>query len=244
MSPAPGDLRRDRESASDTSACRRFARAGDKIHDRWKYHATLGHVDPAAHTVLRVLPRIAALVAVLATALFLPACATPPTGPIPATTNAPPPPAQPAPVAEDVPAVTVAHPKEVALVLDCADFLPEIMRATGLKVTIKADESSAELCRYGLPYTRTTTSASVFFRAEPPGTPSFRPIGELFGNTAYRVGKSDRKDCGLSVALAKDKPAHQHGSHVTVLASYEGVEPPCEVTERITEAIFDSLPPA
>ncbi len=199
-------------------------------------------MEPTALTVVRVLPRITALAVVLLAALVLPACATPAVGPEPATTNAPSPPPAPEPLADDAAQVTVRQPKEVSLVLDCVEFLPELYRATGLKATVMEDQSTAELCRYSLPYTRMTTSASVFFRAEPPGTPSFQPIGELFGNTAYHVGASDRKDCGYSVALAGDKPAHQHGSHLTVLGTYEGVEPPCEVAQRLTETIFDSLP--
>ncbi|MFC7613132.1 hypothetical protein ACFQV2_05350 [Actinokineospora soli] len=137
--------------------------------------------------------------------------------------------------------VSVTTPKKVGAVLDCGRFLPAVVQGTGIDATVKADESTAELCRYALPYNRGLTTASIFFRAEPPGTPSYRPVGELFGNTAYQVDGAAGKDCGISVALDARKQAHQHGSHLTVLGTYEGREEPCAITRRITEIVFGQL---
>lgn len=181
----------------------------------------------------------------LVAALALPACA-------PRAEVAPAPPprtGEPAPTADAVevdPAVTatsvvVRAPKRVPAALDCGAFVVPLSRATGVKAEVKAEESTAELCRFRLPYTRGATSASILFRAEPPGTPSFKPVGELFGNTAYQVGGAAGKDCGLSIVLDPVKPAHQHGSHLTVLGTYEGAESPCVITHRVTETVFDRL---
>ncbi|GGS12819.1 hypothetical protein GCM10010171_00620 [Actinokineospora fastidiosa] len=141
-------------------------------------------------------------------------------------------------------AVTVALPKAVAAELDCERFLPALAQATGIDVEVREHESTAELCRYALPYNRGITTASVFFRAEPPGTPSYRRTEDLFGNTTYEVDGSAGKDCGISVAIDAGRQAHEHGSHLTVLGTYEAVEEPCVVTRRIAENIFAELPDA
>ncbi|MGW5054220.1 hypothetical protein [Actinokineospora sp. NPDC004072] len=146
-------------------------------------------------------------------------------------------------VAAADPAVVVAVPKRVGAV-DCARFVPALVAATGVDARVREHESTPELCRYELPYNRGITTASVFFRAEPPGTPSYRPTEDLFGNTAYEVDGSAGKDCGISVAIDASKQAHEHGSHLTVLGTYEAVEEPCVVTRRIAETIFDELPDA
>ncbi|MGQ0837651.1 hypothetical protein [Actinokineospora sp.] len=191
-----------------------------------------------------MLPRRTAWPALLLAALTLPACATPAASPRPpaparSTTTAPPTTTS----TEVLSAVlaTVRMPKRVPAILDCAEFVPALARVTGTRVTVKADESSAELCRYRLPYPRGTTGASILFRAEPPGTPSYQPIGDLFGNTAYQVGGVGGKDCGLSVALDPGRQPHEHGSHLTVLGTYEGVEQPCALTRKAIEAVFNLL---
>ena len=150
-------------------------------------------------------------------------------------------PAAPAAAPPAAAVVSVTTPKRVAAELDCGRFLPAVVQATGIDATVKGSESTAELCRYALPYNRGITTASIFFRAEPPGTPSYRPAGELFGNTAYQVDGAAGKDCGFSVAIDAEKQAHQHGSHLTVLGTYEGREEPCVITRRITEIVFGQL---
>jgi hypothetical protein len=146
-----------------------------------------------------------------------------------------------APAASAPVSVSVTTPKEVAAILDCAAFLPAVAEATGIDAAVKKGESTAELCRYSLPYNRGLTTASIFFRAEPPGTPSYQPTDELFGNTAYQVDGDAGKDCGFSVALDAAKAAHQHGSHLTVLGTYEGREEPCVISKRLTEIVFGGL---
>lgn len=137
--------------------------------------------------------------------------------------------------------VMVTTPKRAPAELDCGHYLPVLRRVTGIDVEVKAAESTATLCRYTLPYNRGTTTASVFFRAEPPGTPSYRPTEALFGNSTYRVGGNAGKDCGYSVAIDAAKRPHQHGSHLTVLGTYEAVEKPCAVARSLTEVIFGQL---
>ncbi|MFC5287355.1 hypothetical protein ACFPM7_09860 [Actinokineospora guangxiensis] len=146
-----------------------------------------------------------------------------------------------APAASGADTVSVTTPKKVAAILDCAAFLPAVAEATGIDAAVKKGESTAELCRYSLPYNRGLTTASIFFRAEPPGTPSYQPTDELFGNTAYQVDGDAGKDCGFSVALDAAKAAHQHGSHLTVLGTYEGREEPCVISKRLTEIVFGLL---
>lgn len=188
-------------------------------------------------------PTASALVAAALTVVLVPACA--PAAPLaqaPRSAVADPgpvaaPPASP----RTANVVSVTAPKRVAEVLDCADFLPAVAEATGIDAAVKESESTTELCRYALPYNRGVTTASIFFRAEPPGTPSYQPTGELFGNTAYQVDGEAGKDCGVSVAIDAAKQAHQHGSHLTVLGTYEGREEPCVITRRITEIVFAQL---
>ncbi|MGX7825112.1 hypothetical protein ACTG9Q_08460 [Actinokineospora sp. 24-640] len=185
----------------------------------------------------------AALVSTVLSALLLSACApADPAAQAPRSAVADPGPA----AVGDEPVLTagtvlVTTPKRAPAVLDCGRYLPVLRRVTGIDVEVRAAESTGQLCRYALPYNRGTTTASVFFRAEPPGTPSYRPTAALFGNSTYQVGGNAGKDCGFSVAIDAAKRPHQHGSHLTVLGTYEAVEKPCTVAKAITEVLFDQL---
>ncbi|MBM7772119.1 hypothetical protein JOD54_002323 [Actinokineospora baliensis] len=136
------------------------------------------------------------------------------------------------------PGIMVGSPKTVPTPLDCATYVPLISRATGVKAEPLAE--SAGLCRYRLPYPRATTNVAVFFRAEPPGTPSYVPTTDHFGNTSYQVVGPDPAACGLAVALDPYLAPHEHGSHLTVLGSFDSA--PCPTAKKITESIFDRLP--
>ncbi|WP_139190679.1 hypothetical protein [Actinokineospora iranica] len=138
------------------------------------------------------------------------------------------------------PGVTVSTQKRVPAMVDCLGYVSVVTKATGVRASLVEDESTHQLCRYRLPYAGPASGVSVLFRAEPPGTPSYRHIEEIYGNTAYRVGEGDGEDsCGLSVALDPYLEAHEHGSHLTVLGSYG--DSACDVTRKILDAVFERL---
>ncbi|WP_026426153.1 hypothetical protein [Actinokineospora inagensis] len=136
------------------------------------------------------------------------------------------------------PGLMVGSPKTVPDDIDCAQFTPLINKATGVKA--EPLDSSAQLCRYRLPYPRGTTNVSVMFRAEPPGTPSYVRTADMYGNTAYQVVGVDSAACGYAVALDPYLAANERGSHLTVLGSFENN--PCGVARKIIDAIFERLP--
>ncbi|WP_146108323.1 hypothetical protein V5P93_001050 [Actinokineospora auranticolor] len=140
---------------------------------------------------------------------------------------------------EPRPGITVATPKVVPDAVDCVSYVPLISKATGTRATQIADEQTTAVCRYRLPYPRGTTNVAVFFRAEPPGTPSYTKTEDINGNTAYTVLGEDPSACGLSITLDRYLAPNQHGSHLTVLGTFETA--PCATTRKITDAVFDRL---
>ncbi|WP_253890608.1 hypothetical protein [Actinokineospora diospyrosa] len=183
--------------------------------------------------------------AVLLTALTAAGCATSTATPraelAPVRIDSPAPTtAAPSPTRTRQPGIMVGSPKTVPSPLDCPSYVTLITKATGVKAEPLPDATG--LCRYRLPYARGTTNISIFFRAEPPGTPSYIPTSDHFGNTAYQVTGPDPSACGLAVALDPYLAPHEHGSHLTVLGSFESS--PCLAAKKITEAIFERLPDA
>ncbi|WP_018684097.1 hypothetical protein [Actinokineospora enzanensis] len=151
------------------------------------------------------------------------------------TTTTEPPPTSRTPV----PGITVGSPKIVPATVDCAGYLPTFAKATGVKPDL-LQESTADLCRYRLPYPTGTTFASVFFRAEPPGTPSYIPVADVDGNSAFAVSGGNPSACGLSIALDPYLEPAEHGSHLTVLGGFTNA--PCPtVARKIADAVFEHL---
>ncbi|RLK54695.1 hypothetical protein [Actinokineospora cianjurensis] len=135
------------------------------------------------------------------------------------------------------PNTMVGSPKLAPAILDCPSYVPLISKATGVKAEPLL--GTPDLCRYRLPYARGTTNVSILFRAEPPGTPSYVRTEDHFGNTAYQVIGPDPTACGLAIALDPYLAPHEHGSHLTVLGSFETA--PCATVRKIIDPLFARL---